>query len=322
MKDVKYVAAKSFDEAAALLADGKSALLAGGTDLVYGLKGMHSPNLPDTVIDIKRIANAAYIKEEGGFLKIGALTKLTDIAESDVVKSKYTALAEAAKLVASPELRNMGTIGGNICQKPRCIYYRNEFNHFPCARKVKGGTCYAITGVCRYHSIYGGVGGCMAVCPSDTAPALVALGAKIVTTKKTWEAADFFKVPNKEFGTARGEQINALDLDEVVKEIQVPAPAAGAKSTYKKWAFRKAIDFPQVSAAVVVAGGKAQIVLGGVYNEPKAFADVDASDAAKAADTVVAKANPLTSVQKRNNTNKYKVQIAKTMVKRAIEGLK
>ena len=322
MKDVKYVSVASFDEAAALLADGKSAVIAGGTDLVYGLKGMHTPNLPDTVIDIKRIANAAYIKEEGGFLKIGALTKLTDIAESDVVKSKYTALAEAAKLVASPELRNMGTIGGNICQKPRCIYYRNEFNHFPCARKVKGGTCYAIAGVCRYHSIYGGVGGCMAVCPSDTAPALVALGAKIVTTKKTWEAADFFKVQNKEFGTARGEQINALDLDEVVKEIQVPAPAAGAKSTYKKWAFRKAIDFPQVSAAVVVAGGKAQVVLGGVYNEPKAFADVDASNAEAAADAVVAKANPLTSAQKRNNTNKYKVQIAKTMVKRAIEGLK
>jgi xanthine dehydrogenase YagS FAD-binding subunit len=322
MKDVKYAAAKSFEEAAALLADGKSALLAGGTDLVYGLKGMHTPNLPDTVIDIKRIPNAAYIKEEGGFLKIGALTKLTDIAESDVVKKNYAALAEAAKLVASPELRNMGTIGGNICQKPRCIYYRNEFNHFPCARKVKGGTCYAISGVCRYHSIFGGVGGCMAVCPSDTAPALVALGAKIVTTKKTWEAADFFKVQNKEFGTARGEQINALDLDEVVKEIQVPTPAAGTKSTYKKWAFRKAIDFPQVSAAVVVAGGKAQIALGGVYNEPKFFADVDASDAAKAADTVLAKANPLTSPQKRNNTNKYKVQIAKTMVKRAIEGLK
>ena len=322
MKDVKYASVKSFEEAAALLADGKSAVLAGGTDLIYGLKGMHSPNLPDTVIDIKKIPNAAYIKEEGGFLKIGALTKLTDIAESDVVKKNYAALAEAAKLVASPELRNMGTIGGNICQKPRCIYYRNEFNHFPCARKVKGGTCYAIAGVCRYHSIYGGVGGCMAVCPSDTAPALVALGAKIVTTKKTWEAADFFKVQNKEFGTARGEQINALDLDEIVKEIQVPTPASGTKSTYKKWAFRKAIDFPQVSAAVVVAGGKAQVVLGGVYNEPKAFADVDASDAAKAAETVVAKANPLTSAQKRNNTNKYKVQIAKTMVKRAIEGLK
>ncbi len=320
MKDVKYASAKSFEEAAALLADGKSALIAGGTDLVYGLKGMHTPNLPDTVIDIKRIPNAAYIKEEGGFLKIGALTKLTDIAESDVVKKNYAALAEAAKLVASPELRNMGTIGGNICQKPRCIYYRNEFNNFPCARKVKGGTCYAITGVHRYHSIFGGVGGCMAVCPSDTAVALVALKAKIVTTKKTWEAADFFKVPNKEFGTARGEQINALDLDEIVKEIQVPVTSA--KSTYKKWAFRKAIDFPQVSAAVVVAGGKAQIALGGVYNEPKAFADVDASDAAKAGEAVVAKASPLTTAQVTNNSNRYKVQIASALVKRAIEGLK
>ncbi len=323
MKDVKYAAAKSFEEAAALLADGKSALLADGTDLVYGLKGMHTPNLPDTVIDIKRIPNAAYIKEEGGFLKIGALTKLTDIAESDVVKKNYAALAEAAKLVASPELRNMGTIGGNICQKPRCIYYRNEFNHFPCARKVKGGVCYAISGVCRYHSIYGGVGGCMAVCPSDTAVALVALKAKIVTTKKTWEAADFFKVPNKEFGTARGEQINALDLDEIVKEIQVPVTSA--KSTYKKWAFRKAIDFPQVSVAVVKDGNSAEIALGGVYNEPKAFSGVNCADPAKAGDECLAKATgmntPRADGQADRYSNTYKIQIAKVMVKRAIGSL-
>ncbi len=323
MKDFAHVNATSFDEAAALLAKDNAAVIAGGTDIIYSMKGMNTPNLPDTLVNIKTIADADYIKEEGGFIKIGALAKLTAIAKSSVVKSKATALAEAAELVASPELRNMGTIGGNICQKPRCIYYRNEFNNFPCARKVKGGTCYAITGVHRYHSIFGGVGGCMAVCPSDTAVALVALKAKIVTTKKTWEAADFFKVQNKEFGTARGEQINALDLDEIVKEIQVPVTSA--KSTYKKWAFRKAIDFPQVSCAVVKDGNSAEIALGGVYNEPKAFSGVSTSDAAKAGDECLAKATglntPRADGQADRYSNTYKIQIAKVMIKRAIQSL-
>lgn len=323
MKDFEHVNAKSFDEAATLLADGKSAVIAGGTDLIYGMKGMHSPNLPDKVINIKTIPNADYIKEEGGVIKIGALAKLTAIAKSSIVLSKAPALAEAAKLVASPELRNMGTIGGNICQKPRCIYYRNEFNNFACARKVKGAPCFALTGVHRYHSIFGAVGGCFAVCPSDTAVALVALGAKIVTTKKTWDAADFFVVPNKDYGTARGEQINAIDIDEVVKEIQVPA---AAKSTYVKWSFRKAIDFPQCSAAVVLDGGKATVALGGVYNTPKLFKDVAASDAAAAGEACVKGASGMNTPRADGGadrfSNGYKIQITKVLVKRAIESLK
>ena len=172
----------------------------------------------------------------------------------------------------------------------------------------------------------------MAVCPSDTAVALVALKAKIVTTKKTWEAADFFKVPNKEFGTAKGEQINAIDTDEIVKEIQVPV--SSAKSTYKKWAFRKAIDFPQVSVAVVKDGNTAEIALGGVYNEPKAFSGVSTSDAAKAGEDCLAKATALETTRKYGYkgddgkeveydrfSNKYKIQIAKVMIKRAIQSL-
>ncbi len=319
MKDFKHAVATSFDEAATLLADGKSAVIAGGTDLIYGMKGMHTPNLADTVIDLKRIPDASYIKEEDGVLKIGALTTLTEIAENETVLKKYTVLAEAAKAVASPELRNMGTIGGNICQKPRCIYYRNEHDAFPCFRKHSDGKCYAITGVCRYHSVFGGLGGCFAVCPSDTAPALVALGAKIVTTKKTWEAADFFGLDQKKFN---GENINWIDADEVVKEIQVPALASGAKSTYKKYAFRKAIDFPLVSAAVIVNGDKATVALGGVYNTPKLFTDVDASDAAAAGEFCFAKAKAMKSAQVDNNSNAYKIQIGKVLVKRAITELK
>lgn len=315
-----HVNATSVADAAATLAKGKAQVIAGGTDLMSYMKGMCSPNPPSVLVNIKTIANLAYIKEEGGMLKIGALTTLTAIANSSVVKGNYTVLAQAALAVASPELRNMGTIGGNICQKSRCIYYRNEFNDFNCLRKNPNGLCYALLGVNRYHSIFGATAGCVAVCPSDTAPALVALGAKIVTSKKIWDAADFFG--------AKGEQINNLDADEIVTEIQVPTPATGTKSTYMKFAFRKAIDFPLVSAAVVVtqSGGTvsaASIVLGGVHNAPRkvtAAEDsikgkaIDATTAAAAGDAAVTGAAALPPA----NANKYKIQIAKVLVKRAL----
>ena len=311
MKDFTHVNATTVAAAAAELAKGKTQVIAGGTDIMTTMKGMISANLPDTLVNIKNIPNMAYIKEEGGMLKIGALTTLTTIAKSSVVMGAYKVLAEAAKATASPELRNMGTIGGNICQRPRCIYYRNEFNNFPCLRKNPSGLCYALAGVNRYHSIFGAVNGCVAVCPSDTAPALVALKAKIVTNKKTWEAADFFVI--------KGEQINSLDADEIVTEIQVPTPAAGTKSAYRKFAFRKAIDFPLVSAAVVVSGSTASIVLGGVHNSPRV---ATAAQAAVTGAITEAMAEAAGTAAITGATalaqNGYKRQIAKTLVKRAL----
>ncbi len=312
-------------DAAAALAKGKTQVIAGGTDLTCYMKGMVSPNPPEVLVNIKKIPDLVYIKEEGGMLKIGALTTLSAIASSSVVKNNYTVLAEAAQAVGCPEIRNMGTIGGNICQRPRCIYFRNEFNDFPCLRKNPQGLCYALLGVNRYHSIFGTVNGCVAVTPSDTAPALVALNAKIITNKKPagWAAADFFGMPNA--NDARREQINNLDADEIVTEIQVPTPASGAKSAYRKFAFRKAIDFPLVSAAVVCAssGGNvssASIVLGGVYNMPRVATQaqtyitgkaINDANAAGAGDAAV---NGITALAQNN----YKVQLTKVMVKRAL----
>jgi xanthine dehydrogenase YagS FAD-binding subunit len=307
-------------DASTALGKGKTQVIAGGTDLLTYMKGMCSPNPPTTLVNIKNVTPTLdYIKVDGTTLKIGALTSISDIAASSVVSGGWNVLAQAAAAVGSPELRNQGTIGGNICQKPRCVYFRNELNNFNCLRKNTQGTCFALVGVNTYHSIFGAVNGCIAVCPSDTAPALVALGASIVTTKKTWAAADFFVI--------KGEQINSLDPDEIVTEIQVLALAAGTKSTYLKFAFRKAIDFPLVSCAAVVtsAGGtvsKASIVLGGVYNSPKRATDAETSitgkavgtataDAAGAATATVATASALPA-------NKYKVQIAKTLIKRAL----
>ena len=304
-------------EATAALAKGKTQVIAGGTDLLCYLRNMCSPNPPETLVNIKTIPDMAYIKEEGGMLKIGALTTLTAIAKSSVVGGNYAALAQAALAAASPELRNVGTIGGNICQKSRCLYYRFEYNEFPCLRKDPSGICYALLGVDKDGSIFGAAEGCVAVCPSDTAPALVALNASIVTSKKTWEAADFFVI--------KGEQINSLDADEIVTEIQVPTPASGTKSAYKKFAFRKAIDFPVVSCAAVItsSGGTvtaASIVLGGVHNSPRKASEAETSITGEAIDATTAEAagTAATTGAVALNKNKYKIQLAKAMVKRAL----
>jgi xanthine dehydrogenase YagS FAD-binding subunit len=316
-----HINANTLADAAAILGAGYAAVLAGGTDLLTCMKGMCSPNPPAVLVNIKTVTPGLdYITvDAGGTLHIGALTSLADIAASSVVSGGWNALAQAAQAAACPELRSMGTIGGNICQKPRCPYFRNEQNAFNCLRKNPQGECYALTGVNTYHSIFGPDSGCIAVCPSDTAPVLVAMDASIVTTKKTWTAADFFVI--------RGEQINSIEIDEIVTEIQVPASAANTRSTYLKFAFRKAIDFPLVSCAAVTtqnAGSVtvASIVLGGVYNTPKRANDAETyitgkaittanADAAGAATATVASATALAG-------NKYKVQIAKTLIKRAL----
>jgi len=326
MYQVAHVDAKTVQEATAALAKGKAMAIAGGTDLVPYLKGMFSPVIPDTIVNLKTIPNMAYIKEEGGMLKVGALTKLSAVAADSTVTSKYTALAQAAKAVAAPELRNMGTIGGNICQSVRCPYYRNEYNDFPCLRKVQGNLCFALTGYNRkYHSVFGALNGCVAVCPSDVAVALVAMNGSVLTSaNRTIAAADFFTAkvaPN-------GEGITTLNAGEIVTEIQVPTPASGAKSTYLKFAFRKSIDFAVVCVAAVatVSGGNvsnASIVLGGVYNTPrvataaqtaingKALNATNATDAGNAAGT-----GAMALAQ-----NQYKLQIIKVLTRKALLAL-
>ena len=174
--------------------------------------------------------------------------------------------------------------------------------------------CYAIAGDNRYHSIFGGVMGCIAVNPSDTAPALVALNARIITTKRMIEAEKFWaaKVPGS----------TVLDVDEIVREIQIPPPAPSVKSSFVKFALRTSIDFPIVNCAAMVGGGNARVCLNAVHNRPYRAVkaeelikgksiDEATADAAGAAAVASAKALP-------GDRNKWKIPIAKTMVKRAI----
>ena len=313
MKDLQLINATSIEDAASILrsSNGKAKLMAGGTDLLGGLKrGIH-PNAPEVVINIQTIPDMEYIKEEDGALKIGAQTRLRDIAENEVVKTRYTALAEAARKTASPTLRRMGTIGGNICQETRCWYYRAKYNYFDCKMK-DGKECFAATGDNRFHSIFGGVKGCMAVNPSDTAPALVALDAKVVTSKRVIDAEKFWAA--HEYG------LTALEEDEIVVEIRIPVPAAGTRSAFIKYATRGSIDFPIVNCAVMVSPENTRICLNAVAPNPyrAVLAEevvkgkvIDEALAEAAGEAAVSKSKPLAK-------NKFKVQIAKTLVKRAL----
>jgi len=324
MKTFTHFNASTIDEAVSLLKryQGKASLIAGGTDLLGKMKDRILPTYPEALINLKTIPGLSDIGEEDGLINIGPLAILEDIAHHPTVTDRYTALAEAARRTASPHLREMGTIGGNICQDIRCWYYRNPENRFPCLRKG-GGRCYALEGDTRYHSIFGGSvdEGCIAVHPSDTAPALIALDARIKTSKRTIRAEDFFQV--------EVTRTTVLEEDEIVTGIQIQAPVNVTKSAFLKFALRKSIDFPIVNCAAMirVSGDTvraARICLNAVYVKPyraihaeeaiigKAINDANAE---AAGDAAVSEAKPL-------QHNAYMVQVAKILVKRVISACK
>ena len=312
MKAFSHTNAKTLAEASAALAAGQAEIIAGGTDLIGRLKDNILPGYPIALINIKTIPGLDYIKEEGGVLKIGATTRLADIAAHPVIKEKYTALAQAAGRVATPHVRDMGTIGGNINQLHRCWYFRKPEDRFnDCVRKG-GKTCYAVMGDHRYHSIFGMENKCFAVHPSDTAPALIALNATIVPTKRQHKA--------EEFWTVGYPQSTVLAPGEIVTAIYVPAPPAGAKSAFVKFAIRKSIDFPIVNCAVLVGGGAPRIALNAVAPKPYRATKAEAAIAGKAINEETAEAAGAAAVEDTIplNSNNYKVQIARTLVKRAL----
>jgi xanthine dehydrogenase YagS FAD-binding subunit len=320
MRKFVHLNARAVDEAVSVLQryGGKASVIAGGTDLLGKMKDEILPTYPEVIINLKSIPGLDFIREEEGMLRIGALTRLEDIAVDPVVRSKYRALAEAAHRTASPHIREMGTIGGNLCQDIRCWYYRNPHNRFPCLRKG-GGRCYAIEGDNRYHSIFDSSvkGGCLAVHPSDTAPALIAMDAMVKTSKRLIRAEEFIEV-----GVTR---TTVLETDEIVTEIRVPAPPADTKSSFIKFASRKTIDFPIVNGAamITVSGGKvssARICLNAVYVTPYRAAKAEESIRGKAIDETTARAagDATVSQAKPLRHNRYMVQIARTLVERVI----
>lgn len=320
MRTFNHINVRTMEEAIAALQryKDKARILAGGTDLLGIMKDEMLPQYPEALINIKTILGLEYIRKEDGWLRIGALATLDDIAENSCVVEQYPALAQSARRAASPHLRAMGTLAGNLCQDIRCWYYRNPNNRFPCLRKG-GGRCYAIEGDNRYHSIMGGSveGGCYAVHPSDTAPALIALNAEVVTSKRVIKLKDFFQVDVV--------KTTVLDFDEIVTEIRIPAPVDGLRSAFFKFSIRKAIDFPIVNCATAIlapAGTieKARVCLNAISVKPYRAEKAEAILIGKELNEDLAEEAGVAAMvdAKPFERNRYMVQIAKTLIKRSI----
>ena len=329
MKAFEWVSPTSIDEAVRLLqdapaggdADEAARPIAGGQDLLTTMKEYITR--PARVVNLKNIGGLDRIRTDGKKgLRIGALVTLTQLEESAEVRRAFPGLAEAAHSIATPQIRNLGTVGGNLCQRPRCWYYRLE--EVVCLKKG-GSECYAAKGENKYNAIFGG-GPSYIVHPSDLAPVLVALGATLSVTgaagKRTIPLDKFFTLPSE--GNIRRE--NVLRNEEIITEIQVPASAFAARSTYLKFKERDSLDFAlaSVAAAVEVAANKtvrqARVVLGGVapvpWRAPKAEAflvgkTLTKDVLAEAARLALDGAAPL-------EKNAYKVPLTETLVRRAL----
>lgn len=255
-----YTRARTIDEAVTLLGKPETRPAAGATDLIGCLR--------DEVFTARSVVSLGGIEAMKGIaetadggLRIGALTSLTTIVKHALVAGRYPALAQAAASVASPQLRNQGTLGGNLCQRPRCWFFRGGYD---CARKG-GDTCYAMQGDNRYHCVFGG-STCLIVHPSDTATALTALDAivSIAGPKGTRSVPiqQFFVLPEKDM-----THENVLAPGEIVTTISLPAPRAGMVSVYRKARARASWDFALAAcaAAITIEQGRvsgARIVLG------------------------------------------------------------
>ena len=268
MRDFKIAEPRTVDEVAALLAEAteSTAIIAGGTDLIDELKsGVATATL---VVDLRGVAGLAGIAKEKDGLRIGAMTRVFDLAGNEDVARDYPGLREAALSLATPQLRNMGTVGGNLCQRPRCWYYRDP--EVVC-RKKGGFNCYAYQGRNKYHCLFGG-SGCFIVFPSDLAPALISLGAKATVGSAKGDKV----VPLEEFYALPAVDVTretVLAKGQFLKSVWIPAPKAGQKAAYVKLKERGTWDFALVSAAVAGAvkdGALAEIsiVMGGVAPVP------------------------------------------------------
>ncbi len=309
-----YMRANSVEEAAQYLAADGARVLAGGSDLLGCLRdGVFDTPL---IVSLSQLPSLRGIsRTRGGGLRIGSMTRVAEVAAHPLVNELFPGLAQAAGVVASPQLRNQGTIGGNLCQKPRCWYYRGEFD---CRRKG-GNTCYAMVGENEYHCLFGGAL-CYIVHPSDTAPILTALNATLNVAGPRGNRA----VPLSEFYVLPADDItkeNVLEPGEFVTEIVVPAPAAGLRTSYRKERDRGAWDFALagVALAMRIDNGTvtdARVVLSGAAPIPWRSQEaeqviegqqIDASVAAEAAEAAMQGARPL-------GKNSYKIALFKGLI--------
>jgi xanthine dehydrogenase YagS FAD-binding subunit len=337
MKAFSNVNPRDLHEAVTLLSQahqqGHSASIVGGGSDLLGMVKEHLVQ-PDVLVNLRSIHGLDRIEAKGGKVNIGGLTTLDTLSRDQLIRKSYTVLAEAAEDVATPQIRNVGTIAGNVCQRPWCWYFRNGF---PCL-KNGGNTCFSASGENQFHAIFGG-GPSYIVHPSDTAPALVALDAQFHVTgpsgDRTINSSDFFQLPRVD-----ATRENVLGKDDVLASITLPAARPNQRSAYHKVLDREAWTHAVVSAAIVldvqsfattngphvskfVICRSARVVLGGVAPIPWRLPKVEAmlagqpitpELAAKAAEAAVEGARPLAK-------NKYKIPLTKGVVRRTLLSL-
>ncbi len=329
MRPFEYASPTGKDQVTGLLDKqwGSAAILAGGTDLLALMKD--DVEHPQRVVNLKKVTELAGIREvpQGalrGGLRIGALTLIQDVADNAMVQQRYPALAKACGDAASPQIRNMATMGGNLCQRPRDWYFRNGFGLL--ALDPQTGKSLLAEGDNRYAAILGNDGPAKFVSPSSIAPVLIAYGAQVAIygdgKARVIPLERFFIVPQKE-----GEREHALAPNELVTEILLP-PASGVRAATYEVRQKYSFDWPLATAAVALTMDgtnvkTARIVLGQVAPVPWLSAEaaqalvgkpLNEQTAALAADAALAKATPL-------SRNAYKVQLARVAVKRALLAL-
>ncbi len=321
MQAFEYARPKSLQEALSLLGSrwDDNEVLAGGTDLLSLMKNYVVT--PKRVVNIKGLRELQGIRSSGDGVTIGALTKLETVADDKTIRADFPGLAHAVAIAASPQIRNMGTLGGNLCQRPRCWYFRNGFGLLA---RDESGKSLVPQGENRYHAIFGNDGPAYFVSPSTIAPALVALGAKVRIAgpagAREVELARFYAIPKNE-----NERENVLQPNEILTHIVIPASSRGLRSATYEVRQKDAFDWPLAVAAAALRmdGGKvasARIVLGHVAPVPWPATDaekwltgkaINHDTAAKAGEEAVRGARPLSE-------NKYKVQLTRVAVKRAL----
>jgi len=312
MNTFDYLVPEQLGAALAEYADGQATLKAGGIDLLDLMKERIAT--PHTVLSIDGLTDLRYIRQESDGVHIGSLTTLAELERSELVAKKYVGLHQSAAHSSTPQIRERATVGGNLCQRPRCWYFRNQ--EFYCSKKG-GATCFAVDGENRYHAIFG-EGPCHIVHPSNIAPALVALDAEIVVRAaegkpQSIKAADFFVMPAQSLYAE-----NVLKPGQIVCEVVLPnEPSASATIELRE---KQSFDWPISIASVARVDGSWRVCLGAVAPVPWLSKSVMAvlgnqeitpELAATAGDAAVKNANPMSE-------NAYKVQLVKVATKRAL----
>lgn len=313
MNNFDWVQPKTIAEAATAVKNGGVAM-SGGIELLCLLKE-HLIE-PPSVVNLKSIPGMRSIEVAASGLRIGALVTATDLAENSVVRSDFQGISQAAASIASPQIRNVGTVGGNLCQRPRCWYYRDP--EVKCLKKG-GQACYAVAGNNEYHAILGG-GPCHIVHPSDLGSAFLAYGATVVTNEREIPIENFFVLPKDDI-----ERENSLRPAELVTGVTVPNDWKGVRASFFKSKERESFDWALSTALVLLkmngsTVSDARVVLGGVAPIPWRSTDAESALKGKSINDNVALAAGRAAVSRATpmSENRYKIPLTTNVVRIAV----